>query len=224
MRQGWCEADEVKARARNLLSKRRIKGYPRIEGFMAVLAEAISVIVRRDSIEAKYIGGWMAFTNSVPNSTMCTDGEIVRVGFMAPQDVKAFVKHLEAQGLQFISGSNAVDIAVADQRDGLSSDCDWLEFGVLQLDEERAVSACWFFDGPRDFGEGIYMNDTNMRMATPREWEFEGSLSQKFKFVPNDDIKNELKFIRRENSTDIFLDLNTGKEVAVQRTQTDDLK
>ena len=43
---------------------------------MAVLVEAISVIVRRNAIESKYRCGWKAFVDDVPNSTLCADDEI----------------------------------------------------------------------------------------------------------------------------------------------------
>lgn len=68
---------------------------------------------------------------------MCTDGEVVRVGFMAPQDIEAYVKYLETQGLQFLFEGKALDIVVADQQEGLTIPCDWLEFGVLQLSKGR---------------------------------------------------------------------------------------
>ena len=68
---------------------------------MAVLCEAISVVARRDSIDAFYKGGWDTFQNDVPNATMCTDGELVRVGFMSPDAVGIYIEKLEANGLQF---------------------------------------------------------------------------------------------------------------------------
>jgi len=82
---------------------------------MAVLVEAISVIVRMDTISSKYHGGWDAFIDDVPNGTLCFDGEIARVGFMAPTDVKAFRKDLERKGLQFLDNGKSIDIAVVDQ-------------------------------------------------------------------------------------------------------------
>jgi len=65
---------------------------------MAVLCEAISVVIRRDSIDAFYKGGWAAFQNDVPNKAMCTDEELVRVGFMSPDAVGAYIEKLEANG------------------------------------------------------------------------------------------------------------------------------
>jgi hypothetical protein len=37
---------------------------------MAVLVEAISVIVRRDAIDGAFDGGWRGFVSSVPNVTL----------------------------------------------------------------------------------------------------------------------------------------------------------
>ena len=53
------------------------------------------------SIDKYFKGGWVKFQNDVPNSTMCTDGELVRVGFMSPTGVQEYVESLEIGGLQF---------------------------------------------------------------------------------------------------------------------------
>lgn len=45
---------------------------------MAVLVEAISVIVRRDAIRGKYPGGWQGFVAAVPNGTLCYDDDLAR--------------------------------------------------------------------------------------------------------------------------------------------------
>ena len=55
---------------------------------MAVLVEAISVIVRAAAIHQKYPGGWEAFKRIIPNQTLCADNELVRIGFMTPDDVE----------------------------------------------------------------------------------------------------------------------------------------
>ena len=69
---------------------------------MAVLIEAISVVVRADVLLQKFPGGWEAFKSIIPNQTLCADNEIVRVGFMSPQDVESFVKKLQDAGLEFL--------------------------------------------------------------------------------------------------------------------------
>ena len=79
---------------------------------MAVLVEGFSVIVRRDSIESKYAGGWKAFLTDVPNATLCSDDELARVGFMDRNAVEAYVGHLERMGLLLMSGETRYPVAV----------------------------------------------------------------------------------------------------------------
>lgn len=153
---------------------------------MAVLAEAISVIVRRDSIERRLPGGWSAFVRSVPNATLCDDGIIARVGFMDPRDVGRYIDWLERKGLVFVRDGKTIDLAVVDQFTGPTAPCEWLEFGrfpfgvaraparglyvdsrtadgvetehTQQADEDDGeIALCWFFDEPRSMGPGLYV-------------------------------------------------------------------
>ena len=81
---------------------------------MAVLVEAISVVVRRDAIDSRLSGGWRNFLDIVPNNTLCLDEDIARVAFMTPPDVEAFISHLESGGLTFLRDGQSVDIAVVE--------------------------------------------------------------------------------------------------------------
>ena len=72
---------------------------------MAVLVEAISVVLRRDSIDRAFPGGWQRFVTTVPNATLCFDDNIARVGFMNPQDSQDFIDTLWQNGLR--SGRSA---------------------------------------------------------------------------------------------------------------------
>ena len=184
---------------------------------MAILIEAISVVVRRDSIEAKYRGGWRAFLDDVPNSTLCADDEIACVAFMAPEDVGAFVTHLEENRLRFLEGGRPVDLAVADQQHGLTTPCDWLRFAKFKFENRGQVSVCWLFEGP-SLGAGIPIRSTSLNLATPAGWSYEGSLSQSVVFVPTGQENERVKFLRSENGVEVYLDLDTGKEVFVGRT------
>ena len=152
---------------------------------MAVLVEAISVVLRRASISRSYAGGWDAFVAAVPNPTLCYDDDIARVGFLSPSEVERYVKDLQRCGLEFLEHRKYVDVAIVDQRQGLLSKCDWLEFGRFPMGSGQ-MSACWFFDGPR-ICVGANMKGTSMDISTPRSWQFEGSLSQSFQFIPTTD-------------------------------------
>ncbi|MES0336979.1 MAG: hypothetical protein SFH39_11595 [Candidatus Magnetobacterium sp. LHC-1] len=68
--------------------------------------------------------GWEGFQRIVPNNTLCFDDDLIRVGFMSPQDVKAFVYQLEELGLTFLQGDKAIDFAVVDQLHGPTIECE----------------------------------------------------------------------------------------------------
>lgn len=153
---------------------------------MAVLVEAISVIVRRDAIARKFGGGWPEFVSGVPNATLCYDEELARVGFMTPPDTEAYINYLETEGLMFLDKDDqAVDIAVADQQRGLMVDCDWLEFARLAFDTAGKVGACWLFEEPR-IAWGVCLPGKTLMLATPPGWEYENSLSKEFHFAPDE--------------------------------------
>ena len=174
---------------------------------MAVLIEAISVVLRRTAIERAFPGGWSRFIDYVPNDTLCADGELARVGFMSPSDVKRFIDSLEQMGLQYIRDGVAVDLVVVDQQRGPSVPCEWLEYGHLSIDEAKNRVAA-----SRDTAS------SNDELATPNGWTFSGSLSEKFTFVPSQDMHKKLRFLRKEGNLDVYLNLDNGKEVFLGRT------
>ncbi len=188
---------------------------------MAVLVEALSAVARRDAIDERYEGGWDGFVSDVPNGTLCTDEVIVRVGFMHPADAEPYAVLLQRRGLRFLMNGTAIDFATLDQQRGIVSPCDWLEFARIPMDDSGgSIAVCWFFDEPRTAGPGLYMKcDPSMPVATPPDWEFEGSLSQQFKYTPPDEMEKKLRFLRHEDGHDIFLDLDTGEERYVGRTK-----
>jgi hypothetical protein len=174
---------------------------------MAVLIEAISVVVKRASIEAKYPGGLEAFVKNAPNRTLCGDSAIVRLGFTTPADVEAFVKELERNKLAYLASGKTEDLVVVDQQRGCLAPCDWAAFGHIKLegDATRQVAAlrakaAW--DDP---------------LVMPAGWSHEGSLSQKHSFVPTGQIEEKLKFQRSEAGVDVYLETATGNEVYVSR-------
>lgn len=174
---------------------------------MAVLVEAISVVIRADVLLRKFSGGWDAFKAVVPNDTLCADNEIVRVGFMTPQDVESFINKLQLAGLVFLPSGQSNDISVVDQVRGPTSQCPWLEFGHIDIGTNgQRVAACRL------------VGSENMEIVMPPGWKFEGSLSSTFGFAPSEHVQNGLKFLRRENGLDVYLNSITGKEVYVGRT------
>jgi hypothetical protein len=188
---------------------------------MAVLVEAISVIVRRDAITSRFPGGWSAFVDIVPNETLCADGELARIGFMSPGDVESFIRRLERWGLVFLQDGNAQDISVVDQMRGPTMPTEWLQFAHLPFGEgEAKVAACWLFEGQR-LAAGLHFRGKEMSLATPQGWRYEDSLSANFKFVKDEESKERLRFLRHEEGMDVYLDVASGKEVYLARSESD---
>jgi len=156
---------------------------------VAVLIEAISVIIRKKAIDDNFLNGWDGFQRIVPNNTLCFDEDLVRVGFMSPQDVETFVNQLKERGLTYLRDNKAIDIAVVDQQRGVTTGCDWLMFSHLNINESGdKVAACWLVQEQRIPVAGIHMPANwqpgeRMTLATPPGWTYENSLSQQFRFV-----------------------------------------
>lgn len=172
---------------------------------MAVLIEAISVIVRIPAIQDKYPGGWESFRDAAPNQTLCADSQLARIGFMSPVDVESFVKKLEKYGLVYMKDGECEDIAVADQQRGFAVQCNWAECGEVNIDG-NSIKAC------RAIGDKSY------QLMTPDGWKYEGSLSQTYAFAPTEHVDKSLKFLRHEDGLDVYLNTLTGKEVYLGRT------
>ena len=171
-----------------------------------MLVEAISVVIRADRLLNAFNSDFEAFKAVVPNRTLCADDELVRVGFMSPQDTEAFVQRLEELGLAYLRDGAAVDLVVVDQQRGPMAPCDWLDFGRVEVDDAgNRVSAARL------------AGSQSLDVVTPEGWEFSESLSAKFGFVPNEHIEKGLQFLRREDGLDVYWNPLTKSEVFIGR-------
>jgi hypothetical protein len=173
---------------------------------MAVLVEAISVIVRVSAIRDRFPGGWTAFAEAVPNKTLCCDDELARVGFMTPYDCRAFVDSLASAGIVFLKDGQSQDIVVADQMRGFTVPCDWADFGRIEMNPGQQVSAAQ------------RSGTTSRQLFCPDGWRYEGSLSQQFGYVPSGNEDKSLRFLGHEKGSDVYLNLLTGNKVYIGRT------
>jgi hypothetical protein len=174
---------------------------------MAVLIEAISVVIRTDALLEAFNNDWGQFKNTVPNATLCADGELVRLGFMTPEDAEHYVKRLEAQGLGHLEDGRTKNIVIVDQLRGPLAPCDWIEFGHISLDAgaTQRVAACRL------------KGSTSPTLTKPDGWRFENSLSCSYGFTPTQSVGKALKFLRNENGLDVYWSELSGKEVYVGR-------
>ena len=176
---------------------------------MPVLIEAISVVIRRHAIDQKLAGGWPAFLAGVPNSTLCFDDEVARVGFMSPEDVRAYVSELESLGLRHLADgeTQCQDIAVVDQLQGFMTAAPWLEIASC-LDDEigGSVVICRL------------VGSSNEAIAVADRWKYSGSMSEHQGFMTDEAAKTNLIFLRSDGGLDVYLNKTTGKEVYLGRT------
>jgi len=176
---------------------------------MAVLIEAISVVIDNAALLAAFGNDWERFKRTVPNATLCADGELVRVGFMTPTDVEHYIKLLEAHGLRHFEDGQAKSMVVVDQQRGPLQSCDWVEFGHITLDGDarKRVAACRAKDS------------ASRQLFKPDGWTFESSLSSSFGFVPTESVEKSLKLLRSEDGLDVYWNEHTGKEIYIGRTR-----
>ena len=146
----------------------------------------------RQAIKSNVEGGWERFLLHVPNATLCNDGELARVGFMNPTDVRKYIEELEELGLTYLDDDGkAVDLVVCDQLRGPLVDCDWLQF--MRSDFEGGkVGMAWWWHRPVSFG--VAMPAKGLKLHTPRGWKFAGSLSDQYTFIPDSQLS-----ARRDN-------------------------
>ena len=103
---------------------------------MAVLCEAISVVIRADRLIEAY-GDFDAFKTTVPHETLVADNELVRLGFTDQDEVKSLVRVLEARGLVSQENRVAKDFVIVHQCGGFLRRCDWAEFGYFAISNEK---------------------------------------------------------------------------------------
>jgi hypothetical protein len=173
---------------------------------MPVLVEANSIIVRVAAIHDRFAGGFAAFANDVPNSTLCSDGEVARVGFMNPNDGSDYIDRLIGFGLIFKRGEQCEDIGVAIQSEGLALPCDWLDYGTIEIAPGQSVCAVWL------------KGSAGRQVFCPERWSYEKSLSRQYTVVPPQHVGKALTFLRHDNGIDVYRDALTGKEVFIGRT------
>jgi hypothetical protein len=104
------------------------------------------VIVRRTTLDAKYPGGFDLYRAEAPNATFRYDDHLAAVGFMSPHDVGHFVDLLGLSGLNLVGRVGAFDdIAVVDQNQSPTMQCDWL---TVYIDEASGHPAAALAGAP----------------------------------------------------------------------------
>lgn len=102
---------------------------------MAIYCEAISVVVRKETVKSVLGITPEGLMQIFPGGSCWDDENLIRFGFMAPQDAEIWINRLEEMGLTFVdtigSGYSARDIVVVDQTNGPTCECNWIESEVI---------------------------------------------------------------------------------------------
>ena len=98
-----------------------------------------------------------------------------------------------------MAGERVQDVAVVDQRQGITTDCDWLQFSR----HPKGYSHAW----RADTEAGV--------LATPSGWQFEQSLSSRFTYVPSEEAAERMIPRSSSEGVDTFRDDLTDRDVYI---------
>jgi len=148
---------------------------------MAVLVEMISVVIRKESIEQKIsLNKYLNLMEYIVNHPSCMDDDLLCIHMNSPVMTSEFVDFSQQCNLNW-----GKDFIIVDQNDGPTTECDWIQFGRVgrnlfkTFEDDMGIAICSFYDGPKNFGSGFYLFDIdNFQVFFPREWKYEGSMSQ----------------------------------------------
>src|SRR5580765_2730641 len=105
---------------------------------MAILIEAINVVIQLGTLRDRYPGGLASFEEDVPNRSFCADDHLARVGFLQQPEMEAFAGRLDELGFcAIIDGKCAISPlsircmvpshrATGSSGDGMSTDSIWV--------------------------------------------------------------------------------------------------
>lgn len=95
---------------------------------MAIAVEFFSVIIRKITLEDKYLGGVIQYEKDCPNGSFKEDEDLTRVGFMNDIDLHVYCEGLIEKGMQFDDARHSSDdFVVVQQLQGFQWPVDWLE-------------------------------------------------------------------------------------------------
>lgn len=188
---------------------------------MAVLAEALSVIIKDSSLRTKFIGGIKEFLKNIPNNTYCSDGELHRIGFMRPEDTEAYIRYLERNGLIYLLRNTCIDIVVVDMLKGSTMNCKWLGFarqkffsGLKQyIHALDKFSIVWLLGKDEMFGIPLNLKK-ECNISVPSRWTPDKAIYGN-NFIPSERVKESLIEVENEKGVVKYLYRATGQFVYV---------
>ena len=125
---------------------------------MPVLAQNVSLILKASVVSAKLPQSRESLASEFP-LTYCCDGELVRIGFDSVGEADSLAAELTDRGMVGCAESGA-EIALTVEGYGSCYDCDWVEYGLLDVGDVLAVrvEACRL------------LGSNSLKLAVPPSW------------------------------------------------------
>ncbi|OYP38371.1 tetratricopeptide repeat protein [Rhodopirellula sp. MGV] len=158
---------------------------------MPVLVEGTAVVIRNDALDRCLEGGAADFHTIAPNAMSFGDGELSQASFMSPRDAEIFFEKLVLMGLRGSAPDPEVVLVDAYQQ-SVTPDCEW-----LQLMEYKG-----------NLIASLAGNQSNVVVA-PESWDPEEGPT--LQHMSADEVRERLKFVRREDKVDVYCDKETGE-------------
>ncbi len=141
---------------------------------MPLLLEAFCVYIKLESIHSNFIGGVEAFDNTVDTIMYSHDDYIFSCAFKTYNEAQEYYELLLTFGL------TNEDIAIASQAEGILTDTAWLKTSSVTFNTGKQVATVAVIS---------HKDDSSTRFSTPKEWLYEGSLSEDCITLTNDSEK-----------------------------------
>jgi len=158
---------------------------------MAVLVEMISVVIRKSSIKKNLSSEhYLNLMDYALYNPSCMDDEVLCIHMNRPILTGEFVDFSKKCNLDW-----GDDFIIIDQDNGPTTACEWIQVREIgskwfkEFEEDETITIASFYNGPKNLGDGFYLSDPEkFTVHFPREWEYEGSMSQGHKVIPLEDL------------------------------------
>lgn len=137
---------------------------------MAIIAEAFSVFVRRQTVYTKLRTG-RDYYKTIQNPSIGADPDLYRAGFLTMKDVEEHLEALRGLGFQVERDGRFEDACVVDQHAGLLKPCSWILRDHLEMGDGPPIPYCRMVDD--EDGPPETLED----MTVPNLWTLEGHRS-----------------------------------------------
>ena len=165
---------------------------------MSIAIEGYTVVVLRSRSERSYEGGLEALQHSSPNSTGFMDDDLWRCSFMTMAEAQRFLAQIAAAGMKVDGGPDPDAVIVSEFEEPDAPHCEWLQMGKW----DKGVIAWKVGSDPK-------------KLVARKGWTPEKGSGLEFGKM------EDLEFLRREGSVEVYRNRKTGKEVYVGRSEAD---